>query len=161
MGRDAAAISDVIDNLRRVFQVINDSSRNAEQATGLTGPQIWVLKILAGDAPMRVSELARRMYLRPATVVGILDRLEGKGMVTRTRSQLDRRAVDLNLTDEGRALVATAPGIAQDMLVKGLDELTDEQFASVEEGMKQMAHLLGAEHLVPQPLHTESRWAKG
>lgn len=160
MAKNAESIAETIDNLRRVFQAINESSRNAEQATGLTGPQLWVLKILVSGAPMMVSELARQMYLRPATVVGILDRLEGKGLVTRTRSLHDRRAVDLNLTEIGRDTVAGAPGIAQDMLVRGLTGLNDEQFTSVEEGMKLMARILGAEQLVPRPLQAENRWAK-
>ena len=103
---------------------------------------------------MRVSELAQRMYLRPATVVGILDRLEMKGLVSRTRSTEDRRAVDLNLTEVGKWLAAKSPEVAQVMLVKGLDELTDEQFYAVEEGMKQMVRIFGAENTTPQPLHS-------
>jgi DNA-binding MarR family transcriptional regulator len=94
------------------------------------------------------------MYLRPPTVVGILDRLEGKGLVTRTLSKADRRVVDIDLTAQGSELVANAPEVAQDMLMKGLDELSDEQFTSVEEGMKLMAKVLAADQLIPQPLHS-------
>lgn len=102
---------------------------------------------------MRVSDLARQMYLRPPTVVGILDRLEAKGLATRTPSRKDRRAVDLHLTESGRELAAKAPVVVQNMLLQGLDELTDEQFQQVEEGMKLMVGLLGAENQIPQPLH--------
>lgn len=147
------ANSDIIDNLRRVFQAINEYSKAAERSTGLTGPQLWAVKILANTAPLRVSDLAGMMYLRPATVVGILDRLEGKELVTRTRSEHDRRTVNLHLTEKGRELAEKAPEVAQDMLLKGLDELTDKQFSSVEEGMKLMVRMLGAEQIIPQPLH--------
>lgn len=143
---------EIIDNLRRVFQAINEYSKNAERLTGLTGPQLWALKILSTNAPLRVSSLARQMFLHPATVVGILDRLEAKGLVTRTRSTEDRRAVNLHLSASGKELVEKAPEIAQVMLVKGLDQLTDEQFSCVEEGLKQMVRILGAEHFTPQPL---------
>lgn len=158
MTRTTESIAEVIDNLRRLFRALNESSKNAELVTGLTGPQLWALKLLANGAPMRVSDLARQMYLRPATVVGILDRLEGKGLAMRTRSLLDRRAVDLTLTETGQKMVAMAPGVVQDLLVVGLTDLTDEQFASVEEGMKLMVRILGAEHLTPQPLQAENRW---
>ena len=94
------------------------------------------------------------MYLRPATVVGILDRLEMKGLISRTRSMDDRRAVDLYLTEMGKQLADKAPEVAQAMLMKGLDELTEEQFSTVEEGMKLMVRMLGAEQLTPQPLHS-------
>jgi MarR family transcriptional regulator, organic hydroperoxide resistance regulator len=153
MRKDRKATPEIIDNLRRVFQAINEYSRTAEKTTGLTGPQLWALKILDNTSPIRVSDLAQRMYLRPATVVGILDRLEMKGLVSRARSTEDRRAVDLTLTETGKWLAAKAPEVAQVMLVKGLDELTDEQFSVVEEGMKLMVSMLGAEHMTPQPLH--------
>ena len=152
-------ISEVIDNLRRVFQAITDFSRNAEKTTGLTGPQLWAVKLLANNAPLRLSDLARQMYLSPATVVGIIDRLEAKGLVTRTRSREDRRAVDLELSGEGKELVAQAPEVAQLVLLKGLEALSDEEFSSVAEGMELVVRILGAENLTPQPLHSaeESR----
>ncbi len=153
MGKDKKATPEIIDNLRRVFQAINEYSKTAERSTGLTGPQLWALKILDNTSPIRVSDLAQRMYLRPATVVGILDRLEMKGLVSRTRSTEDRRAVDLTLTETGKLLAAKSPEVAQVMLMKGLDKLTDEQYSTVEEGMKLMVRLLGAEHMTPQPLH--------
>lgn len=144
---------EIIDNLRRIFQAINEYSRIAERSTGLTGPQLWAFKILDNTSPIRVSDLARQMYLRPATVVGILDRLEMKGLVSRTRSKEDRRAVYLELTNLGKKLAKKAPEVAQVMLVKGLDELSDEQYLAVEEGMQHMVRMLGAEQLIPQPLH--------
>ena len=147
-------IPEVIDNLRRISQAISQYSRTAVKVTELTGPQLWALKILANTAPIRVSELARQMFLRPATVVGILDRLEAKGLVTRTRSTEDRRAVDIDLSEKGKAVVAKSPEVAQTMLVKGLGALPDEQFRTVVEGMKQMVRILDAEHITPQPLHS-------
>ena len=152
-GKDEA-IPQIIDDLRRIFQAINEYSKSAERETGLTGPQLWALKILANTSPMRVSELARQMFLRPATVVGILDRLEAKGLVTRKRCKEDRRAIDLELSDLGREVVAKAPEVAQVMLLKGLAALPDQEFNEVRKGMQQMVRLLGAEQIVPQPLHS-------
>ncbi|MDD2732896.1 MAG: MarR family transcriptional regulator [Desulfuromonadaceae bacterium] len=145
--------AEVIDNLRRVFQAVSEYSRSIEIMTGLTGPQLWALKILGGNDPVNVSEVARQMNLQAATVVGILDRLEKKGLVSRVRSCKDRRVVELEISEAGRQLVVKAPEVAQALLLKGLDELTDEQFYSINAGMKQMVQILGAEKVVPQPLH--------
>jgi len=152
MEKKADEIQAVIDNLRRVFQAINEYSRNAEKITGLTGPQLWAIKLLANEAPLKVSEVARRMFLHPATVVGILDRLETKGLVVRIRSKEDRRVVDVELTPLGKEVVANAPEVAQVMLVNGLDALPDKQFSCVAEAMEQMVKILGAELVTPQPL---------
>jgi MarR family transcriptional regulator, organic hydroperoxide resistance regulator len=152
MTKNGDAIAEVINNLRRVFQAINEYSKNAEKISGLTGSQLWAMKLLADGAPKKVSELARHMYLHPATVVGILDRLEAKGLVTRTRSQEDRRVVEIDLTEQGKEVVARAPEVAQGLLVKGLAALPDEQFSRVAEGMGQVVRILEAEHIIPQPL---------
>ncbi|HJV65004.1 MAG TPA: MarR family transcriptional regulator [Geomonas sp.] len=145
-------IEEVINDLRRIFQAISQHSREAERESGLTGPQLWALQILDTAAPIRVSELANQMYLSAATVVGIVDRLEAKQLVSRTRSTADRRAVDLDLTRQGRELVDRAPKVTQVMLLKGLEALPDADLEVVAAGMKQMVRILGAEALVPQPL---------
>lgn len=154
MLRRADETPEVIDNLRRIFQAINEYSKVAKQVTGLTGPQLCAVKILANAAPLRVSALAAKMYLKPATIVGILDLLEGKGIVTRTRSEEDHRVVNLHLTDKGQGLAAKAPEVTQAMLLKGLETLSDEQFSCVEKGMKLMVQMLGAENCTPQPLQS-------
>ncbi|MBT1070320.1 MarR family winged helix-turn-helix transcriptional regulator [Pelotalea chapellei] len=151
MEKRAKETQEVINNLRRVFQAIEEYSKAAEQTTNLTGPQLWGLKILR-EAPLRISELAHQMYLRPATVVGIINRLEAKGLVTRTQSKKDRRAVDLELSSSGKEVVSKAPEIAQTLLLKGLQELSNEQLSSVVMGMRLVTRLLGAEDLTPKPL---------
>lgn len=145
-------IADIIDNLRRVFQAVSAYSKDVVRDTGLTAPQLWALKILHEEAPLKVSELARRMCLHPATVVGILDRLEAKELVTRVRSRQDRRVVELNLTEAGEKVVAHSPEVAQAMLLKGLDTLSDEQRRCVREGMELVVRILAAEGLMPLPL---------
>ena len=115
------AIADIFDNLRRVYQVINEQSKKAKKQTGITGPQLWAIKMISESSPVQVSELAHRMYLHPATVVGILNRLEEQSLVLRVRAREDRRVVDVNLTPEGKALVARAPEVAQGLLAAGLE----------------------------------------
>lgn len=146
-------VNDVIDNVRRMFQAINEFSKSAERSTGLTGPQLWALKLIACTNTRRVSELANQMSLSAPTVVGIIDRLEGKGLIIRSISHEDRRVVHLHLTPQGESLVNTAPEVAQDLIIKGLSGLTDEQRYTVVEGMKLIVAILGAEQLEPLPLH--------
>ena len=148
----STTVSDIIDNIRRVFQAVNEYSKKAERDTGLTGPQLWAIKIVAEAAPIKVSDLARRMYLHPATVVGILDRLEGRGLATRTRSTEDRRVVEIELTAQGKNLVAQAPEVAQGLLVKGLETLPDHELFRIADGLEQLVKILGAQKIPPQLL---------
>jgi len=51
------------------------------------------LDLIAGHGPLSPTALARRAGLHPATITGILDRLERGGWVARERDPADRRAV--------------------------------------------------------------------
>ncbi len=142
-------IADVLDNLRRVFKVVHRYSKRAEKVGGLTGPQVWAMKVLAESSPIRVTDLARRMYLHPSTVVGILDRLEQQGQVTRTRSEKDHRVVTVSLTAKGRETVSKVPRIAQGLLLKGLEELSDGDLQTASEGLRRLVVILGVEGMPP------------
>ena len=146
----AATVAEIINNIRRMFQVFNDYSKKAKRETGLTGPQLWAIKIIAENAPVKVSELARLMFVRPATVVGILDRLEKKGLAARTRSREDRRVVTVELTQAGKDLVNQAPEVVQGHLVKGLETLSAHRLLLIEDGMEQLVTILGAQEIPPK-----------
>ena len=143
------AIADIFDNLRRVYQVINEQSKKAKKQTGITGPQLWAIKMIAESSPVQVSELARRMYLHPATVVGILNRLEEQGLVLRMRTREDRRVVDVDLTPEGKALVARAPEVAQGLLAAGLEVLSAQRLLDIASSLDELVQILGAQEVPP------------
>ncbi|MRR58739.1 MAG: MarR family transcriptional regulator [Deltaproteobacteria bacterium] len=145
-------IAEIIDNLRRVFQVVHSHSKKAERETGLTGPQLWTIKVIAEAGSIRVSDLARRIYLHPATTVGILDRLEKKGLVSRTRSEEDKRVVYVGLTRLGCDSVKKSPHVAQGLLVAGLEQLSPLDLKIIDDGLEKMVSILGAQELPPQLL---------
>ena len=147
-----ALVCNIIDNLRRVFQVVNEQSKKAEHETGLTGPQLWAIKVIAESAPIKVSDLARKMYLHPATVVGIIDRLELRGLVERTRSTKDRRVVEIALTIQGNEIVRQSPEVAQGLLVRGLEALPDKKLTNISDGLEQLVKIFGAQEIPPQLL---------
>jgi MarR family transcriptional regulator, organic hydroperoxide resistance regulator len=67
----------------------------------LTASEINALGNLADGAGRTVSELGAAAGTRPATLTGILDRLERRGLITRGARPGDRRAVLIELTVEG------------------------------------------------------------
>ena len=75
-------------------------------AMGITYPQYLVLSVLGEEDGMTVGAIAGRLALESSTVTPPVKRLEQAGLVTRQRSQVDERQVQVRLTDAGRALVA-------------------------------------------------------
>jgi len=154
MKSKSTMVAGIIDDIRRVFYVLAEQSRKAEHETGLTGSQLWVVKLLDGGSPKKVTELARRMYLHPATMVGLLDRLEAKGLVQRTRSDKDRRVVHVSITEQGQELVQNSPEVAKGLLVKGLEPLTEKKVKVISDGLEQIVHILGVREEPPKLIHS-------
>lgn len=93
---------------------------------GLTHPQYLVMLALWGRSPRTVRDLGGALQLEPATLSPLLKRLEAQGYVTRERSARDERALDVALTDAGRALRERAlaiPPQVVDRLGMSLEEL--------------------------------------
>lgn len=145
-----AIISAIVDDVRRIFQVVNEQSKKAEHATGITGPQLWAIKVIGDLAPIRISDLARRMYLHPATVVGIVDRLEKRGLVKRRRSKEDRRVVKVELTQNSREIIVNSPQVAQGLLIAGLEELSEKKLATISNSLEELVNILRAQELPPR-----------
>jgi homoprotocatechuate degradation regulator HpaR len=72
----------------------------------LTDQQWRVLRALWEADRLSFADLARITVLPAPSLVGILDRLEARGLVARTRSDRDRRSVTVAATGSGRALYA-------------------------------------------------------
>jgi len=78
---------------------------------GLTHPQYLVMLALWERSPRRVRDIGDALLLDSATLSPLLKRLEASGLLRRTRSTTDERAVDIALTPEGAALRVQAEAV--------------------------------------------------
>ncbi len=153
MSTKSEAIAGIVDNLQRIIQVVNEQSKISERETGLTGPQQWAIKAIAEAEPVMVSELARRMHLHPATIGGILDRLETRGLITRTRSLEDRRVVHVDLTSQGKLYETNSPEVVHRLLMARLEDLYQEEIDRIALALKGLAKILGASENNTKPIN--------
>ncbi|MCR5874525.1 MarR family transcriptional regulator [Phenylobacterium sp. J426] len=78
---------------------------------GLTYPQYLAMMALWERSPQTMGELSRRLRLDSGTLQPLFTRLEGRGLVVRTRDAEDERRVLVDLTAEGQALRAEAMSV--------------------------------------------------
>ncbi len=150
MERKSGVITEIINDIRKVFQVIHEHSKKSKRETGLTGPQLWAIKLIGELSSVRVSDLAAKMYIQPATVVGILNRLELRGLIQRIRTNKDRRVVKIELTDAGNEILAKAPHVAQHLLVTRLEVLPLTKLKDISASLDELVHILGAQEIPPR-----------
>ena len=79
-------------------------SEQQAAAVGLTSAQHQLLLAIRGHPDPRgptIGEVADYLLLRHHSVVGLIDRADAAGLVTRERDDTDRRVVRMHLTPEG------------------------------------------------------------
>ena len=70
----------------------------------LSAAQYIIIANLAGpEGPKSAADLCKGISYDAGAMTRMLDRLEGKGLITRSRCTHDRRLMNLELTEEGRA----------------------------------------------------------
>jgi len=91
----------------------NNITQHSMAELGITSTQASVLFMLATGRCTAAVDLARDYGIDASAVTRLIDRLEKRGLLLRSRSAEDRRVVKLGLTDEGYALAARMPAIFQ------------------------------------------------
>jgi DNA-binding MarR family transcriptional regulator len=94
---------------------------------GITSTQASIMFMLASGRGLAAADLAREYGIDASAVTRLIDRLEKRGLITRVRSEEDRRVVRLALTDEGCALAGQIPAIFTMVLDKLLGGFTPEE----------------------------------
>jgi MarR family 2-MHQ and catechol resistance regulon transcriptional repressor len=93
--------------LARAMNSINANlARHVADEGGITMSQFGVLEALLHLGPLSQGDIGQKLLLSGSNVTTVIDNLEKRGFVRRTRRPGDRRVVDVALTDSGRKLIA-------------------------------------------------------
>jgi len=134
--RSVAAIRDSLRDLRIQLALLN--YRVGSQVE-LKDAELDCLDMLDVYGPLSPSELARRAGMHPATMTGVLDRLERGGWIARERDPADRRSVLVRiLRDRYGELLRHYTGMNRAMN-KLLAGYSDEELAVIADFMRRTA----------------------
>ena len=109
---------------------------------GVTPPQWGVLVALWEQDGLSLSELAKRSFFDGPTMTGIVDRLEGAGLVSRRRDSQDRRVISVYLTDQGRDLEQILPPLSDETNRESVAGLTEQQKRQLGDILRHIVHNL-------------------
>lgn len=108
---------------------------------GLTPAEINALANLPDGTPPTVSTLGRLVGAAPTTLTSVLDRLEGRGLITRDRHPSDRRAVVVKLTPPGRRAAGAIRRAVARLERHALAGLDAEAIAGLRAGLDALAEV--------------------
>ena len=98
-----------------------------------------ILFALWKEKRMRIAELARETALEPSTLTSMLDRLEAAGLAARSPSKEDRRALVIECTAAGRALMSRYSSASERMTELFYGDMKAEEIAAFESTLKRIA----------------------
>jgi DNA-binding MarR family transcriptional regulator len=132
----------VVEALRRIMRAHDLDSRALESEYGVTAPQLLCLRTAAAGDRLTAGDIARRIHLSASTLVGILDRLEDKGLIERLRDPADRRRSPLRVTPRGRRLLRRRPSLLGRRLGAALDRLSGTERKRLGKDLARVADLV-------------------
>jgi len=128
--------------LRRITRAIALHSKQLAACSHITAPQLVCLHTIISNGPLTATAISREIHVSASTVVGILDRLEEKGLIRRERGREDRRIVFVSATPAGVALAEQAPSPLQQTLSAALNALPELEQATITLSLERIVDLV-------------------
>jgi DNA-binding MarR family transcriptional regulator len=110
---------------------------------GLTGPQRMVMQVLVQSEGLSLKELSARVSLAHSTVSGIVDRLQARGFVVRSRHTADGRTTVIAPSSQVRDFLSNRmPELAISPLTEALRGASKSEQATVVRGLRKLRALI-------------------
>ena len=133
--------------LRQIVRGIDLESKRLAQRHGITRPQALILSQLLEARELTVGELARRVNLSQATVTDILDRLEKRQLITRTRSGADKRRVFVSPATAVAKIFQDTPALLETNFASAFKKLDPPEQRQIVDTLTRVAALLGTDDI--------------
>lgn len=147
---------DRIDNcliaLRRILRATELFGRELAQSAGMTAVQFRVLQVVAETGSTTATAISQQMRVSQATVTALVDKLVGKGLVIRQKSQTDRRQTNIIITQAGRQTIEDAPDALQQEFVHKFEALEDWEQSMLVASLERVAAMLNASEIDASPV---------
>lgn len=116
-------------NLIRTADRLMSAQAQVMKGWDLSPTQYNVLRILrgAGADGLCCGEVGERLVTRDPDITRLLDRMEARGLVTRSRDRKDRRVITVRITESGLGILVDMQPALEEFSRQQLGRLTPEQ----------------------------------
>jgi len=131
--------------LNRALDSVMPLYRELFARYGLTEQQWRILRVVWTRDKVNSVELSQKTLLATASLVGIIDRLEKKDLVSRSRSTDDRRTIYITATSNSRKLESEVTPQVAAIQAKERSVLSTKEWAVMEKTLEKIANSLNSE----------------
>lgn len=150
----------ILHSLRRIIRSIDIYSRMLAHDYQITGPQLACLLAVVEKGSLTATEISKKISLSASTVIGVIDRLEAKGLVMRERDKKDRRVIHVHSTHTGREMIAKMPYPLKQPLNNALSQLSEKDQKTIASSLALLVKLMEADSVSADPLLEPARFTK-
>ena len=119
--------------------------RGQDAASGIGPARMSALSVIVFGGPISLNDLARAEQVRPPTMSRIVDALQAEGLVRRTTNAKDRRAVVLEATEKGTAILWQGRKRRVKFLARHLSRLTEAELKQIENAVNAIQKAMSRE----------------
>lgn len=144
---DRSVSDSVMIALRKIIRAIEMNSKKLFKRVGLTGPQLVILQEIARSGKITVGDIAQAVSLSQATVTGILERMENRGLLARERSNQDKRCIMVSITATGKEILRNAPPLMQEAFVEKFSCLQEWEQTMILSALQRLVAIMDAKSI--------------
>jgi DNA-binding MarR family transcriptional regulator len=133
--------AEIVANFREAFAELRCLGSERMHRADISMTHFHLLSMLERHGPITMSRIAELLDVSVSNATGLIDRIAERGPVVRVRVPSDRRAVHVQLTDEGQAKLREIELFKEDMIHAVLARLDERQLRRAAQAM---ADLRGA-----------------
>ena len=130
--------------IKRVRMAMTSAIDRELVSFDISHDQFGILLMIASGMGTTAAELSREMACDTSSMTRMIDRLEAKGLVTRTRSEDDRRIVFIVITDAGRVLADQLPDLIVRVMNVHLQDFSRDEVELLKSLLRRMLDNGGA-----------------
>jgi len=138
--------------LRQILRATEISARALAKQCGLTPSQLILMELIVKTDGATPSALAKEISLSHATLTALIDKLESRCLVKRTRDPTDKRRTIVRLTDAGLSTLESAPSLLQQRFERGFAKLEEWEQSFLVAALERTVALLDAETIDAAPV---------
>lgn len=141
----AAAVTGILDELNGAVRLLRCASTGRMVKQGVSMTHLHVMWRLEEFGELPMSRVADYLDVALSNATGLIDRMEERGLVERSRVSDDRRVVMVRLTPIGQDILDEVQIMKRDLMNAILVRLDERQLNRLHAGLRDLRHAIRAE----------------